>query len=160
MNRSRRIAGTPVRSGFDSWAALVDVLTASLETSPNIPTGTVPPELARLDGLGPALAGGGHLDTTAIVLVADPLHVSFTIVTGGAAFDADDAGTIVPGSASAAADWRLYVPKVDPFTPALEAAAKGSGHLQIGNPPDVKKNERAASGGIDLDMIRRLAASS
>lgn len=160
MKRERFIAGTPVRSGFDSWVALVDVIVASLENSSNIPVGSVAPELARIDGLGPALAGGGYLDNDAIVLVADPLHVSFTIVTGGPAFEVEDSESVIPGSGTADAAWQVYIPRVATFAADLEAAVKDSAHLKVGSAPKPREESAKSAGALDLESMRNPGGQS
>jgi hypothetical protein len=160
MKRERAIAGTPVRSGFDSWTALVDVIVASLESSSNIQAGSVAPELAHLDGLGPALAGGGYLESDPVALVADPLHVSFTIPTGAAAFEVADSESVIPGSGTAAAAWCLYLPKVATFAGALDEAVKGSAHLKVGPAPETKDEAVKSAAALDLDALRNLGGTS
>lgn len=161
MKRERTIAGTPVQSGFGSWRALVEAIVASLESSPNIPNGSVAPELAYLDGLGPALAGGGHLESAPVVLVASPLHVSFTIATGAAAFSVEAFEPTIPGSATAAADWRLYLPRVAAFDAALETAVNGRAHLKVGPAPEPKEEAvKSSAAAVDLDALRQLGGGS
>ena len=160
MKRERAITGTPVRSGFDSWAALVDVIVASLESSSNIRSGSVAPELARLDGLGPALAGGGYLESDPVVLVADPLHVSFKILTGAAAFAASDSEAVIPGSGTAAAAWCLYLPKIATFAAAVEEAVNDSAHLELGPAPEPKDEAVKSAVALDLDALRNLGSTS
>ena len=153
MKRRRTIAGTPLRSGFDSWAAIVAIVVASLESSKNIPEGSVSTELEGLEGIGAALTVS-HLAFGRVTLVAEPLWVEFDVITGEAAFEVDEDHSVVPGSATADGSWKLYLPEVPALKVALEAAVKNRPHVKLGKAPEPV--DKAAAFGFNAEALRQL----
>ena len=156
MERRRTIAASPVRSAVQAWQVVTTLIADTLERSPAVPEGSVAEELSALDGLGPALIAGGHLESKGLVLCDVGLHVTVTVLTADAALGVTENLNPVPGGASAGEDWMLYLPLPGPLDASVEAAAKRSAHLSVGEPPKsapaAKKSEIAA---IDLDALRR-----
>lgn len=152
MKRQRSIAGTPFRTGFESWSVLVDLVVRSLESSRNIAAGSVAAELGGMEGIGSAMAIS-HLAASRIVLVAEPLWVEFDVVTGEDAFDVDEDLSIIPGAATAAADWRLYLPSIGSMDEALAAAAESRSHVTVDAAPEPAVSSPAL--GLDADALRR-----
>ena len=158
MERHRTIAASPVRSAAQAWKVVATLVADTLERSPAVPTGSVGVELATLDGLGPALIAGGHLESKGLVLCDVGLHVTVTVVTADAAFRVKENLNPVPGGASATDGWTLYLPLPGALNASVEAAAKRSSHLSVEPPPKSapagKKREGSA---IDLDALREEA---
>ena len=158
MERHRTIAASPVRSAFEAWEVVTDLFAETLERSPAIPAGSVGAELAALDGLGPALIAGGHLETKGLVLCDAGLHVTVTVVTADAALGVKENLSPIPGGASATDGWTLYIPLPGALNASVEAAAKRSSHLTVEAPPTsapVAKTKRGEAGTeIDLDALR------
>ena len=156
MERHRTIAASPVRSAVEAWQVVATLVADTLERSPAVPEGSVGEELRALDGLGPALIAGGHLESKGLVLCDVGLHVTITVLTADAALDAKENLNPVPGGASATDGWMLYVPLPGALDASVEAAAKRSVHLSVEpapkSAPAVKKREAAA---INLDALRR-----
>ena len=158
MERHRTIAASPVRSAFKAWKVVTDLIAETLERSPAVPVGSVGAELAALDGLGPALIAGGHLESKGLVLCDAGLHVTVTVVTADAALGVKENLSPVPGGASATNGWILYIPLPGALNASIEAAAKRSSHLSVETPPTsapVAKTKRGDTGTeIDLDALR------
>lgn len=156
MERYRTIAASPVRSAVEAWQVVATLVADTLERSPAVPEGSVGEELRALDGLGPALIAGGHLESKGLVLCDVGLHVTITVLTADAALDVKENLHPVPGGASATEGWMLYVPLPGSLNASVEAAAKRSVHLSVEPPPKsaptAKKGEAAA---ISLDALRR-----
>ena len=134
MERNRVIAAAPVRSAFEAWKVVSKLLADTLERSRSIPAGSVAKELAPLDGLGPALIAGGHLESKGLVLVDQDIHLTITVMTADAALGVEENLSPVPG-ATATDGWTLYVPPAGPLDGAVAAAVKGSSHLSVDTPP-------------------------
>ena len=157
MERHRTVAASPVRNAVDAWQVVRTLLAETLERSPNVPAGSVGEELSVLDGLGPALIAGGHLESKGLVLCDVGLHLTVTVQTADAALGVTENLNPVPGGASATKGWMLYLPLPGPLDASVEAAAKRSVHLSVEPPPKsapTSKKVQAAS-AIDLDALRR-----
>ena len=143
MERTRLIAAAPVRSASEAWQVLTTLLSDTLERSSSIPTGSVAAVLANLDGLGPALIAGGHLESKGIVLVDEGLHLTIRVLTADAALDVDENLNPVPGGASTTDGWTIYFPPAGPLDKALSSAVKSSPHLSTAEPPASAPAHRA-----------------
>lgn len=159
MERHRTIAASPVRNSVEAWEVLTKLLAETLERSSAVPAGSVGDELAVLDGLGPALIAGSHLESNGVVLCDVGLHVTVKVVTADAALGVQENLNPVPGGVSATDGWMLYLPLPGALDASVEAAAERSSHLSVGLPPRsapaAKKREGSA---IDLDALRREAS--
>ena len=159
MERHRTIAASPVRSATDAWKVVTTLVADTLERSAAIPARSVGVELAALDGLGPALIAGGHLESKGLVLCDVGLHVTVTVVTADAALRVKENLNPVPGGASATDGWMLYVPLPGALDASVEAAAKRSSHLSVEPPPKSAPaaKKREAGLAIDIDALREAA---
>ena len=159
MERHRTFAGSPVRSAVEAWGVVSTLITKTLERSPEVPTGSVVGELAALDGLGPALIAGGHLESNGLVLCDIDLHVTIRIVTADAALAVRENLNPVPGGGSATDAWMLYLPSPGALDASVTSAAKRSSHLSVEAPPksapSAKSSRRNVSSAIDLEALRR-----
>jgi hypothetical protein len=159
MERTRLIAAAPVRSASEAWSIVCWLISDTLERSPSIANGSVTAELQRLNGLGPALIAGGHLEKDGIILVDDALSVTIQVLTADAALDVEENLNPIPGGASATAGWKIYLPDAGPLSPALNSAIKGAAHLSAAKPQTsakMVKIENPVNPLIDLDALRRL----
>ena len=159
MERSRTIAAAPVRGASEAWNVVSRLLADTLETSASIPAGSVLKELAALNGLGPALIAGGHLQSKGLVLVDQGLHLTILVATADAALEVEENLNPVPGGAGATTGWVLYVSAAGPLKAAVIAATETSAHLSANTPPtsapEAVKNASAES-PIDIEALRRL----
>ncbi|MCY4555425.1 MAG: hypothetical protein OXF79_03395 [Chloroflexi bacterium] len=157
MERHRTIAASPIRSAVEAWEVLGTLVADTLERSPAVPVGSVREELSVLDGLGPALIAGGHLESKGVVLCDVGLHVTVTVATADAALGVKENLNPVPGGASATDGWMLYLPLPGALDASVEAAAKRSVHLSVEPAPKSAPaaNKGEASSAIDLDALRR-----
>ena len=159
MERYRTIAASPVRSASEAWEVVVALIANTLERSPNVVGGSVANELAVLDGLGPALIAGGHLESKGLVLCDVGLHVTVRVVTADAALGIDENLKPVPGGAGATDGWILHIPLPGPLDASVVAAAKRSPHLSVDAPPASTPAGRAkkqeAGSAIDLEALRK-----
>lgn len=159
MERTRLIAAAPVRSASEAWQVLGTLLSDTLERSSSVPTGSVAAALANLNGLGPALIAGGHLESNGIVLVDEGLHVTIRVLTADAALDVEENLNPVPGGAGATDGWIVYFPPAGPLDKALNSAVKSSSHLSTAEPPasaPAQKTESTNKSVIDVDALRGL----
>lgn len=163
MERIRVIAAAPVRSGSEAWQVLSKLLVDTLERSPAVPAGSVARELAPLNGLGPALIAGGHLESTGLVLVDNGIHLTIVFVTGDRALEVEENLNPVPGGTSATDGWTLCIPSVGPLDRSVAAAVKGSSHLSVKTPPRAAPLKGEGASGesvIDVEALRRIGAKS
>ncbi|MCY4309767.1 MAG: hypothetical protein OXC54_00380 [Rhodospirillaceae bacterium] len=158
MERHRTIAASPVRSAAEAWEVVTTLIADTLERSPAVPAGSVRVELAALNGLGPVLIAGGHLESKGLVLCDAGLHVTVTVATADAALRVKENLNPVPGGARATDGWTLYIPLPGALNASVEAAAKRSSYLSTDPPPksapasEAKKGEAGLA--IDLDALR------
>ena len=159
MKRHRTIAAAPVRSAAGAWEVVTALIASTLERSPAVAAGSVSGELAVLDGLGPALIAGGHLEANGLVLCDVDLHVTIRVVTADAALGVDENLHPVPGGAGATDGWVLHIPLPGALDASVVAAAKRSPHLTVEKPPEsapvAKQEKREAGSAIDLEALRK-----
>jgi hypothetical protein len=165
VQRTRRIAGTPVRSAADAWATVKTLLTDTLERSSEISDGSVATTLAALDGLAPAIAASGASADNPFTLIADDLHLDLYIVRGDDAFTIEENLAPVPDGASAPSTWTLYLRPPSHLVDAVTAVVDGSEHLKVNKPSATKATSQtvARSTGIPTineSALRRLGAAS
>ncbi len=158
MERHRTIAASPVRSAAEAWEVVTTLVADTLERSPDVPAGSVGVELAALEGLGPALIAGGHLESKGLVLCDAGLHVTVTVATADAALGVQENLNPVPGGAGATDGWILHLPLPGALDAWVEAAAKRSSHLSVEPPPKSAPAAKAKKGetgsAINLDALR------
>ena len=158
MQRQRTFAAAPKRNAQAAWEVVVDLLSRTLELSPDVPAGSVAQGLAPLAGLGPALIAGGHLESKGLVLVDIGMHVTIFVKTADAALAVEENFNAVPGGADATDGWVLHVPRVGALDSSVEAAASRSLHLSVDPPPkSAPKSSRADDSRgslIDLEAFR------
>lgn len=159
MKRYRTIAGSPVRSASDAWDVFKNLLAETLERSSDVSEGSINSELAVLEGIGPALIAGGHLESDGLVLCDAGLHVTFTFAISDAATKVEENLNPIPGGASATKAWTLYIPLPGTLDSSVIAASEKSSHLSVENPPtstpEAKSNGHKTSSTINLDAFRR-----
>ena len=162
MERQRTIAASPVRSAAEAWDVVTTLIAKTLERSPEVPTGSVAGELAVLDGLGPALIAGGHLESDGLVICDIGLHVTIRVMTADAALAVRENLNPVPGGGSATDAWMLYLPSPGALDASVAGAAKRSSHLSVDVPPksapSAKAHKREAGSAIDLEALRKEAS--
>ena len=159
MKRSRTIAASPVRSAAEAWRVVTALIADTLERSPDVAAGSVAGELAVLDGLGPALIAGGHLEAKGLVLCDVGLHVTILVVAADAALSVEENLNPVPGGSSATDCWMLHIPLPGALDASVVAAAARSSHLTVEKPPDsaaaAREEKREAGSAIDLEALRK-----
>lgn len=145
MERSRKLAASPVRPAHETWLQIKSLLTASLEGSSEVPDQSVALALTPLDGLAPSLIASGYLTNEPLVVVAGDLRLKLYAVRGDAAFDVEENLNPVPGGASSPANWRMYVPSPVHLRQAATDACAGTDHLTSGRPPAVLEAATSAA---------------
>jgi hypothetical protein len=156
MQRRREIAAAPERSTSETVTTIDDLLRDALTASAEVNLDDID---SALDAARPALlalVAGGHLDRHSLVLVAAPLHLSVTTVSGDRALALDENLATVPGAAGAST-WTLYLPTPDPLAATVAAVAKQHSRLSAEAPPDDATIEAKAASIIDLDALARRA---
>jgi hypothetical protein len=159
MERSRYIAAAPIRSASDAWKVVCALIADTLERSASVVSGSVVKELQCLNGIGPALIAGGHLEGEGLVLVDENLYATIHVLTADAALDLTENLNPIPGGSSATAGWVVYLPSSGPLKTTVEAAAKKSIHLSTDKPKQSQravKVENTVDPVVDLDALRRL----
>ena len=158
MQRQRMIAAAPVRSAQAAWQVVTQLLSDTLELSSAVPAGSVVRGLEALDGLGPALIAGGHLDSRGLVLVDVGMHLTVFVKTADTALTVKENLNPVPGGADATDGWVLYVPRVGALDSSIETAVNRSRHLSADQPPKsapaAKTANRVQESLVDLDAFR------
>lgn len=151
MLRNRAIASAPVRSASAAWAIIAELVAATLDRSPAIERGDVEGVLAVAAGVGRQLIAGGHLQQHDLVLVAAPVHLAVSTVSGEAALALEENLNPVPGGAQASG-WTLYLPCPEPLTAVVKALADSADHLSADRPPDQVSSSVGSNGGAAVDL--------
>jgi hypothetical protein len=157
MERHRTLAGSPVRSASATWAALTDMIVASLEVSEHIDGSEVRTECEAVGEAISAVIAGGYLATDRLVLVADPMYVHFTVANGNAAFAAeeDEQVAAVPGGRNAA-KWQLYIDAPDTLIGLLGDATTATPHITCGTAPAYSAKAASHVVGVDFNAMRNM----
>jgi hypothetical protein len=155
----REVAGAPVRSASLAWQTITDLVVGTLERSPSISGASVVAALEPLGEVGPALVAGGYLESEPVVLIASPVHLEITVVSGDEALRLEENTTPVPGGASAT-NWMLHVPAPKPLAAWVREATEGSDQLTTETPPSREdRGEQVADALVDLGALDALGTS-
>lgn len=152
MERTRTIAGSPVRSSSATWTALTDLVVATLEVSPHLDGKSVRAECDRIAGAMSAVIAANGLRGDGLTLVADPVFLHLRVAMGSDAFtaEADERLDAVPGGTTAT-DWSLYVVPPALLEATVNEAAAGASHVKLG-PPPAPQSSKAQSAGFEIDL--------
>jgi hypothetical protein len=160
MERTRKLAASPVRPANETWTQIKALLADSLERSSKVPDNSVALALSPLDGLAPSLVASGYLATDPLVVIAGDLRLNLYTIRGDAAFDVEEDLSPVPGWASSPANWRMYVPSPVHLRDTAAGACAGQDHLTSGKPPAVTEGAAPASASntyaIDPAALRQI----
>lgn len=160
--RHRAIAGAPERSASETAALILDMVGKTLAPSDDIDQDIVASETEAARAAVRMLVAGKHLADDPIVVVADPLRVKITVVSGDAASAVDEKLGKVPGAATATA-WTLHLPGPSPIGSWVEDAVRGLDHVTTDAPPAEKAASAAAAvlaSDIDVGALRRAAGNA
>jgi hypothetical protein len=157
MERSRTVAGSPVRDAAATWAALTDLIAATLVVSEDLDGATIHNECEGVAATMSAIVAANCLQEDRLTLVAAPVYARLYVATGGNAFDAeaDERLDAIPGGRTAV-DWMVYV---DPPPLLVDTAAAGlalAKHFVVGKAPKYIDDSDTKSAGfsVDLDALR------
>lgn len=159
MERTRKIAASPVRPAGEAWNVVKTLFADSLEKSSHVPDSSVASALAPLDGIVSSLIASGYLANEPLVLVAGDLRLNVFVVRGDGAFMVEESLSPVPGAASAPEAWRLYVPSPVHLRETVDAACSNDAHLISGKPPGATKSDSATASrsySIDPAALQRM----
>lgn len=137
MQRHRQICAAPRRAASETRTAITTLVVGTLERSRAIAAADVADVAVVMEVAAPAgrmLIAGGHLDRHPLVVVAAPVDLSITTVSGTEALSAEENLAPVPGGASATG-WMVYLPAPDPLADVIPGIVAGSAHLSVGQPP-------------------------
>ena len=141
--RLRTIAAAPARGTSETWETIRKLVLDTLSRSKSIDLQAAKEELAALAPAARMLVAGGHLEVDALVLVAPPLHLSISTVSGSEAFDVEENLNPVPG-AGAAETWALHVPAPEPLRTWVATAVRDRPHLTTEPAPGPSQVEKEA----------------
>lgn len=133
MLRHRVIAAAPTRPASEAWDTIVTLIADTLDRSPAIERSGVTSALAAAQPAGLMLIAGGHLERHPLTLVADPVHLEISTVSGADALREDENLEPVVGGASASA-WVLHFPTPEPVGTAITAVVDGKPNVSVANP--------------------------
>ena len=159
MQRYRQVAAAPKRTASDTWDAITQLVVATLERSPNIAGSDVVAAMSAATPVGRMLVAGGHLDKYAVVVIADPVYLTITTVSGPEAVVLDEDTGPVPGG-STATEWTIYLPTPDPLGDIVRSAIVSSTHLNADEPPAesvTKSSKSEDESALNLDALAQRA---
>jgi hypothetical protein len=155
MQRSRQIGAAPRRLAPDAWDVIAALIVDTLERSPEINAADVAAVLTIVAPVGIMLIAGGHLDRQPLVVVADPVHLSITTVSGSGASTLEENLSPVPGGASATG-WTLHLPVPDHLREAAKPIVDADIHLSVDPAPTETRSAVTSAGpSVDLDALAR-----
>lgn len=159
MQRHRQVAAAPNRRASETWDAIGQLISVTLERSPHITASDVAATMDQASTVGRALVAAGHIDKHPVVVVADPVYLTIRTVSGVAATTFDEDLGPVPGGATAT-DWTIYLPTPDPLAESVRAAVAGVSHLSAEEPPGESVSKSAASAASEQVSVLNLDALS
>jgi len=164
VQRTRKIAGTPVRPAADAWATVKTLLSDTLERSSEVPDGSVATALAPLDGLASTIAASGAAADAPFTAIAGDLRLAIYIVRGDDAFTIEENLAPVPGGASAPGTWLLYIQPPAHLVDAVKAVVDSAEHLKVGKSPTTEPRLPTVAGKaavltINESALRRLGGT-
>jgi hypothetical protein len=153
MQRHRTVAAAPVRSAVATWKVIEDLILETLRPSPDVDDVEVQRTLNAAASIARLLIAGGHLDKEPLVLVAPPIHLSITTVTGDAALQHEELPSSVPGGATVV-EWMIHLPRPAPFDSAIRQVAETHPRLSVEEAGQAASKSRFL-GGIDRDALQQ-----
>ncbi len=157
--RRRQIAGPPGRSASEVWTAIADLVRDTLAPASEIDEAAARDEVMGIIGVGRALVSAGHFEHEPLTLMADPLRLDITIVSGTAATRLHENLNTVPGAATAT-DWTIHLPAEGAMAAWISDAVADSTHLTTEPPPVLRESAAlatsAGSGDFDAAALARL----
>jgi hypothetical protein len=160
MQRHRQVAAAPERPASETWDVIAKLVVDTLERSPKIEAKDVASVMQAAAPAGRMLIAGGHLDRCPMVVVAEPVHVSITTVSGTDATTLEENLEAVPGGATAV-DWMIYLPTPDPLGKTVRSIAVACAHLSADDPPlESEPTKSSVSANlVDLDAFAKRVSS-
>jgi hypothetical protein len=134
MLRHRVIAAAPARPATQTWQTITRLIADTLDRSSSIDRSDVMAALNKAEPAGLMLIAGGHLEQQPLTLVAAPIHLEITTVSGVDALREDEDVEPVVGGASATG-WHLYFPTPEPVGPAIKKIVASIACLTTATPP-------------------------
>lgn len=155
MTRHRDIAASPVRTAFETWETIANLIVSTLERSPDLDGADIRHTLDSLTPVGLALVAPGHLDRQPLTLTAAPLHLTINTRSGEEALRALEEENLnpVPGAATAS-NWMLYIPRPDGIAALIDEITSDLTRVSTDPAPASSTIESAASTGVDIDLGR------
>jgi hypothetical protein len=157
--RRRQIAGPPERSASAVWTTIADLVRDTLAPASEIDEAAARDEVMSIIGVARALISAGHLEHEPLTLIADPLRLDITVVSGTAATTLHENLNTVPGAATAT-DWTIHLPAAGAMAEWISGAVADSAHLTTEPPPVLKESAAlaasSASGDFDAAALARL----
>jgi hypothetical protein len=157
--RRRQIAGPPIRSASAVWTTIADLVRDTLAPASEIDEAAARAQVMSVMGVGRALVSAGHLEPEPLTLIASPLRLDITVVSGTAATTLHENLNIVPGAATAT-DWVIHVPAAGAMAGWISDAVADSAHLTTEPPPVLRESAALtaspASGDFDAAALSRL----
>lgn len=133
MLRHRTVAAAPARSTSETWCAITDLIVDTLDRSAGLDRTSILASLAAGRAAGMMLIAGGHLEQHPLTLIADPVHLQITTVSGADALTLEENLGPVPGGVGADG-WTLHLPTPDPVGSAITESVRGQAHLSATDP--------------------------
>lgn len=141
------------------WTTIADLVRDTVAPASEIDEAAARDEVMGIIGVGRALVSAGHLEHEPLTLIADPLRLDITVVSGTAATTLHENLNTVPGAASAT-DWTIHLPAAGAMAGWISDAVADSTHLTTEPPPVLREaaalTASAASGDFDAAALARL----
>ena len=155
MDRRREIAASPIRTAHEAWTTITELITGTLERSPDIDGQRVRQTLDALTPAALALVAPGYLERQPLTLIAEPLCLTINTVSGDAAFRVfeDENLNPVPGAATAI-DWTLHVPRPEGLATLIDNTVVGLTNVSTEQASKTAKAEAGRSSMPTIDLQR------
>ncbi len=158
MQRRRELAGAPARSAAQTCEAICTMLRKTLCASAKVEREELADALTAARPALLALIAGGHLDQHPLVLVASPVHLSVTIISGDRALTLEE-NLNVPGGSSIE-EWTIHLPAPEPLSASVRAAANSHERLSAEQAPGEIQEQATATTLLDRDALAARRSAS
>jgi len=136
------------------WTAIAELVRDTLAPAKAIDANLAHDAVMGVIGVGRVLVSGGHLDHGELTLIADPLRLDITVVSGTDATTLSENLNTVPGAASATG-WTLHLPTPGSVGGWVADAVANSTNLTVEAPPVLKEaaGVSASSNAGEFDAV-------
>lgn len=159
MQRRRELAASPARSAAETWRAVIDLVSATLDRSPHLDGSSVRKAMEKLAPAGIALVAAGHLERQPLTLIASPLALDISTVSGEKAFDVlNEESSDGVGGAATATVWTVHLPRPEGLADLIDEVVNDVEQATTDGASEAATSSASTQDVNDVVDLRRLGA--